>query len=142
MRRPQRSEAGVGWRRMCGWLAARARILDQSLEPARIAVEIGGEFAAPDAFVLRMTKHTGIFGKARLVVIRAEHQLDHRGHRCERLHGQPRIVEQVRSEEHTSELQSLMRISYAVFCSKKKTNHKANNQQRVHMTRYKQQHTK
>src|SRR3546814_1124376 len=29
----------------------------------------------------------------------------------------------VRSEEHTSELQSLMRISYAVFCLKKK-NHK------------------
>src|SRR3546814_4468059 len=29
-----------------------------------------------------------------------------------------------RSEEHTSELQSLMRISYAVFCLKKKTNFK------------------
>src|SRR3546814_8080683 len=29
-----------------------------------------------------------------------------------------------RSEEHTSELQSLMRISYAVFCLKKKNNHK------------------
>src|SRR3546814_1827504 len=29
---------------------------------------------------------------------------------------------QVRSEEHTSELQSLMRISYAVFCLKKKNN--------------------
>src|SRR3546814_9657406 len=28
---------------------------------------------------------------------------------------------QYRSEEHTSELQSLMRISYAVFCLKKKT---------------------
>src|SRR3546814_9736381 len=28
---------------------------------------------------------------------------------------------QARSEEHTSELQSLMRISYAVFCLKKKT---------------------
>src|SRR3546814_3355233 len=28
-----------------------------------------------------------------------------------------------RSEEHTSELQSLMRISYAVFCLKKKSNH-------------------
>src|SRR3546814_1884732 len=28
-----------------------------------------------------------------------------------------------RSEEHTSELQSLMRISYAVFCLKKKNNH-------------------
>src|SRR3546814_5740821 len=32
-----------------------------------------------------------------------------------------------RSEEHTSELQSLMRISYAVFCLKKKT--KDNNKQ-------------
>src|SRR3546814_5968733 len=29
-------------------------------------------------------------------------------------------VQQARSEEHTSELQSLMRISYAVFCLKKK----------------------
>src|SRR3546814_10056847 len=28
-----------------------------------------------------------------------------------------------RSEEHTSELQSLLRISYAVFCLKKKTSH-------------------
>src|SRR3546814_3657347 len=33
--------------------------------------------------------------------------------RCDRSHGR-------RSEEHTSELQSLMRISYAVFCLKKK----------------------
>src|SRR3546814_1290064 len=31
---------------------------------------------------------------------------------------------QTRSEEHTSELQSLMRISYAVFCLKKKTTHR------------------
>src|SRR3546814_8145195 len=31
-----------------------------------------------------------------------------------------------RSEEHTSELQSLMRISYAVFCLKKKNKHKKN----------------
>src|SRR3546814_2303439 len=31
------------------------------------------------------------------------------------------VSRRVRSEEHTSELQSLMRISYAVFCLKKKT---------------------
>src|SRR3546814_3360874 len=31
-----------------------------------------------------------------------------------------------RSEEHTSELQSLMRISYAVFCLKKKKKHTEN----------------
>src|SRR3546814_1532934 len=30
------------------------------------------------------------------------------------------VVASIRSEEHTSELQSLMRISYAVFCLKKK----------------------
>src|SRR3546814_10710832 len=42
---------------------------------------------------------------------------------CGRSHG-ARRNEPRRSEEHTSELQSLMRISYAVFCLKKKTNHK------------------
>src|SRR3546814_7391559 len=33
------------------------------------------------------------------------------------------VLESRRSEEHTSELKSLMRISYAVFCLKKKTQH-------------------
>src|SRR3546814_10378291 len=41
-----------------------------------------------------------------------------RSHSAVRLTMCARIV--VRSEEHTSELQSLMRISYAVFCLKKK----------------------
>src|SRR3546814_7871021 len=40
---------------------------------------------------------------------------DHR-----RLHPHELLDLPVRSEEHTSELQSLMRISYAVFCLKKK----------------------
>src|SRR3546814_6499863 len=39
-----------------------------------------------------------------------------------------------RSEEHTSELQSLMRISYAVFCLKKKTNtNTKHNKQSLHI---------
>src|SRR3546814_4937605 len=42
-----------------------------------------------------------------------------------------------RSEEHTSELQSLMRISYAVFCLKKKKmhtqHHTINNQANIHI---------
>src|SRR3546814_3807479 len=45
----------------------------------------------------------------------------HRRHGTRR-RGRPRPP--ARSEEHTSELQSLMRISYAVFCLKKKTKHK------------------
>src|SRR3546814_10206803 len=36
-------------------------------------------------------------------------------------YGTPSTRRHRRSEEHTSELQSLMRISYAVFCLKKKT---------------------
>src|SRR3546814_4794808 len=41
-----------------------------------------------------------------------------------------------RSEEHTSELQSLMRISYAVFCLKKKNKQKINhyNETQTHYT--------
>src|SRR3546814_4453967 len=39
----------------------------------------------------------------------------------------------MRSEEHTSELQSLMRISYAVFCLKKKKNKK--NKNKIHQQR-------
>src|SRR3546814_5852867 len=38
----------------------------------------------------------------------------------------PEALDGERSEEHTSELQSLMRISYAVFCLKKKKHTKKN----------------
>src|SRR3546814_3772852 len=44
----------------------------------------------------------------------------------------------MRSEEHTSELQSLMRISYAVFCLKKKNKH---HQRRLHI-RWKHRHNR
>src|SRR3546814_1096733 len=43
-----------------------------------------------------------------------------------------------RSEEHTSELQSLMRISYAVFCLKKKTK-KLTTSTSAHQCNYQQQ---
>src|SRR3546814_4390974 len=45
------------------------------------------------------------------------------------LRGQP--VRRLRSEEHTSELQSLMRISYAVFCLKKKKHTVINTQTHI-----------
>src|SRR3546814_1297230 len=42
-------------------------------------------------------------------------------------------LQALRSEEHTSELQSLMRISYAVFClKKKKINHENRNKKICH----------
>src|SRR3546814_13419972 len=51
-----------------------------------------------------------------------------------------RSARATRSEEHTSELQSLMRISYAVFCLKKKktkANYNANTHDRESKTTYK-----
>src|SRR3546814_5892633 len=73
-----------------------------------------------------------ISNKTRTVVIARVHALAERlecRHRGPRRHlGEHRareflldeVIDQLRSEEHTSELQSLMRISYAVFCMKKK----------------------
>src|SRR3546814_6221229 len=58
----------------------------------------------------------------RLLPLRPAHQV----HRHEREQDQADPVDRMRqhrSEEHTSELQSLMRISYAVSCLKKKTKH-------------------
>src|SRR3546814_2859479 len=49
---------------------------------------------------------------------------DERLYKIAKIGGSAKIIETqlaFRSEEHTSELQSLMRISYAVFCLKKKT---------------------
>src|SRR3546814_1019806 len=54
----------------------------------------------------------------------------------------PVVLRRPRSEEHTSELQSLMRISYAVFCLKKKkhTTHPLIYYQIIHkMLQYKQE---
>src|SRR3546814_1740144 len=54
------------------------------------------------------------------------------------------VLMQDRSEEHTSELQSLMRISYAVFCLKKKKNHDklaTTTRHRKHITSIKPHHT-
>src|SRR3546814_7946404 len=56
-------------------------------------------------FALSLSKGRSFFAVRRRTVLR---QAQHK-----------RVL--VRSEEHTSELQSLMRISYAVFCLKKKT---------------------
>src|SRR3546814_1377922 len=57
--------------------------------------------------------------------IRSGGSMQLRGSRVRSFHRRHSLAAEVsrsaRSEEHTSELQSLMRISYAVFCLKKKT---------------------
>src|SRR3546814_3295139 len=78
---------------------------------------------------LRSSDLSSLITKRLIEFARSEFRLDWEG-----IHGVPhwsrvrynglQLAEQTganRSEEHTSELQSLMRISYAVFCLKKKT---------------------
>src|SRR3546814_2174192 len=60
----------------------------------------------------------GALGVAR--VLAAHHCGAGAGRRVAWVVGAVMVAHAVRSEEHTSELQSLMRISYAVFCLKKK----------------------
>src|SRR3546814_10916766 len=59
------------------------------------------------------------------------HHHHHHHHHCplHSPHARPGVPRDaaMRSEEHTSELQSLMRISYAVFCLKKKNKHERSN---------------
>src|SRR3546814_6740110 len=89
--------------------APGARVVDEKIE-YRSADAIGGWLRKANGQYTYTTDLTGqrTDGPGRWAV-RAQlaHLLDH-----DREH---------RSEEHTSELQSLMRISYAVFCLKKKT---------------------
>src|SRR3546814_1449999 len=87
---------------------------------APAAVWIEAEDRARDALLPRLV---GII--ARLSLDRPVADIG-RGHRHQRRMNGPARAR--RSEEHTSELQSLMRISYAVFCLKKKnTTQKINN---------------
>src|SRR3546814_1819423 len=68
----------------------------------------------------------------------------HAGRLCQGQHQRPE-PRAPRSEEHTSELQSLMRISYAVFCLKKKkytNNHTNNNINKSRTSQYKAHNNK
>src|SRR3546814_7885442 len=102
------------------WIEYRAvRGFELVCRPARqtVAVRIRDRKAQSRERLHRQCDRTRNAGDDRIVYNIGEHNdhaiadVDHVG----------------RSEEHTSELQSLMRISYAVFClKKKKNNHKKN----------------
>src|SRR3546814_1831310 len=85
------------------------------------------QYLRTDAIVAQFV-HIGLFHAclhtehARKSVRRMAVQNDHNARSClsNDLHGTRQELTARRSEEHTSELQSLMRISYAVFCLKKK----------------------
>src|SRR3546814_8931079 len=76
----------------------------------------GGRQGGPAQFALRQGHHDLVDGLRAVLV----------GAALRRRLVRIRIGHHTRSEEHTSELQSLMRISYAVFCLKKKKTQTSN----------------
>src|SRR3546814_4720908 len=78
-----------------------------------LIAEMGGraEAALSDAMTALVQKDLDLAAQ----VVKKDRKIDELEVEIEKL-----TVQTIRSEEHTSELQSLMRISYAVFCLKKK----------------------
>src|SRR3546814_4365750 len=109
---------------MGGGVGERAGAVSVSVQPKQIIDPPSASAATLPAIVGLVLLADGIFGKRRG---RGE-SLIGRGRRLEDYvrAGLRRAVHRRgrRSEEHTSELQSLMRISYAVFCLKKKKKYK------------------
>src|SRR3546814_5858760 len=105
------------------------RVHQPAVPGVHIAVEEGPEMVAADGRALlddgdihlrpQVTERQGDkasrqpASRQNKVMVNARHGLPLPSGRCE-------VERLARSEEHTSELQSLMRISYAVFCLKKK----------------------
>src|SRR3546814_1920653 len=96
-------------------------MIDRYLLRYFLAVVDTGSFskAAAQANVTQPTLSVGIGKLERLIGATLFHRTSRRVHLTE---AGSRLLPHARrrSEEHTSELQSLMRISYAVFCLKKK----------------------
>src|SRR3546814_4130285 len=96
-----------------------------TLFPCTTLFRSGHDLVAQDAFdrVVLAFEHARAAGKDPLRFVHARGFHDAAlGRQVAVQHGQPAVlgISVFRSEEHTSELQSLMRISYAVFCLQKK----------------------
>src|SRR3546814_3504968 len=108
-RRRQGFRRSGPWRRTASGCAMRARIADARCRTLRIGtVKLGGAcLERADHLAQRAIEH---LPRQHLEQQIAKREID--------AENQNTTIR--RSEEHTSELQSLMRISYAVFCLKKK----------------------
>src|SRR3546814_4524991 len=106
----------------------RYTIFQAQLEPRSTSAVGAQRTSAPDFPPVRPTHFFGRSRGADNGSLFFERQTPLPEPRERRLH-QPRLDRdpgrrpEPRSEEHTSELQSLMRLSYAVFCLKKKKKH-------------------
>src|SRR3546814_10634951 len=121
--------------RYCSSGVGQSKAIKKPVEPIRGYAECCGK-SLLGHFAIERAFPSGIVSKAALDLYfvrreRKQPKLDWAIDRCrpiisDDVEAPPVVLQQTaqisRSEEHTSELQSLMRISYAVFCLKKKNN--------------------
>src|SRR3546814_9962739 len=93
----------------------------EGLAQARLALALAA--VGPDPLDDRVTGRALVAGQGQ----HRQHQRGLAGRKGDRRARRGRDGEAARSEEHTSELQSLMRNTYAVLCLKKKTDIKRTN---------------
>src|SRR3546814_3108387 len=93
----------------------------------------GGQGYGPQLHALRRGVHVVVGTPGRVIDHLTRGSLDLSELRCLVLDEADEMLRMgfIRSEEHTSELQSLMRISYAVFCLKKKNKNKQHTYTRI-----------
>src|SRR3546814_5555371 len=117
----------------CCWIAPRGIVVDAGSLAQHLPRGATGRHAEPVGAVVPWRalprKYVPVGSVRRLLGAMPHNAQVRRARVCDRIvdrigqRARPRALPyQLRSEEHTSELQSLMRISYAVFCLKKKTN--------------------
>src|SRR3546814_19649463 len=98
-------------------LGAAVYCIEESVRYARTRKPFGAALAKNQAIQFPLVELATQAEMLRLLIRKTAWDMDHMPHK----EIEHRLSDKVRSEEHTSELQSLMRNSYAVFCLKKKT---------------------
>src|SRR3546814_3661017 len=113
-------------------MEARNRLALGALTPGLPPVEMDGHWEWDGGLVANTPlEHVVAAADEDMLVFRVD-LFPARGERPHDLEQAWSREKDIRSEEHTSELQSLMRISYAVFClKKKKTRNKHNKKQLI-----------
>src|SRR3546814_1272194 len=101
--------------RKCGSSEAAVHVAVGEIMAGACDVVVAG--GAESMSRVPMGSNRAIHGEAFGALVSDRFEITSQGEAAERISD----IWSIRSEEHTSELQSLMRISYAVFCLKKKT---------------------
>src|SRR3546814_3658733 len=101
-----------------GIMRTQVREAKRDAASARYLAEAAVSLAEQDVLARRIQREVML---GWIEVIEAQQKREVLNFLIEKLEARQSLVED-RSEEHTSELQSLMRISYAVSCLKRKTN--------------------